>query len=87
MLLRTAKKFTEKHETRAKLLFCLVNILLLLLCYVCLFVLFLLLFSFQFLDIPLPSERERPLTTGRREGLNSTSGAQFATVSLVKPVV
>ena len=51
MLLRTAKKFTEKHDTCAKLLFCLVNILLLL----CLFVLFLLLFSFEFLDIPLPS--------------------------------
>ena len=36
----------------------------------------------------LATERERHLTTGKRaEGLNSTSGAQFAALPLVKPVV
>ena len=53
MLLRTTKKCTEKHDTLAKLLFCIVNILLLL----CLFVCFCCcrFFIFQFLDMPLLS--------------------------------
>ena len=34
------------------------------------------------------SERKRHLTTGKRaKGLNSTSGAQFAALPLVKPLV